>query len=1123
MSTGQIKVALEQLKTNLLTQFDKNETENLYKKYAHVFSDEYLNSYSTIEIANDIVMIDKLSTSNQYAITLSKGQGDRADVWQIKLFRYNEPVSLSRGLPLIENFGVKLLDEQPRKIILGNKDTVYVCDFGVMVPTECIENLENTEIVNNLKEAIIAAFNREIENDSLNRLVLLSGLDANQIVILRGISHYIIQTALPFSKQYLKECLTRYPDVSKNLFLMFDAKFNVNNHSIEKTMEYKNKIAQELTTVSNIDDDSILKAYLTILDTMLRTNYYQVDSNGLRKPYISFKLESNKLAFLPKPKPLYEIFVYSMKFEGVHLRGGKVARGGLRWSDRKEDFRTEVLGLVKAQIVKNSVIVPTGSKGGFICKKLPAITDRDAYFTEGIACYKGFISGLLDITDNIVLGSVTPPKNVIRYDDNDAYLVVAADKGTSTFSDYANELSLQYGFWLGDAFASGGSAGYDHKKIGITARGAWESAKRHFRHLGINIQSEDFSVIGVGDMAGDVFGNGMLLSKHIKLKAAFNHQHIFLDPNPGPNLEVSFIERQRLFNLPRSSWADYDKSKISTGGGIYERSLKSIPLSDEVKVMLKTSATELSPNELINKILKLDVDMFYNGGIGTYVKAETESNEMVRDKANDGLRVNGSELRAKVVVEGGNLGVTQLGRIEFAKLGGFICNDAIDNSAGVDCSDHEVNIKILFADIIQKTGMSTNERNKILEIMTDDVSSLVLRDNYLQTQVLRYADSRAKELFSLSINFMEKLEKYGELDRNVEFLPNAHEVIERQRTGNGLTMPELAVLLAYSKIRINKEILESDIVDDATFTELLYNYFPKYLQDNYRKNISCHFLRKEIIANQLANLIVNRMGITFISRFEDELRIESPQIIRAFWTAYKLLDAESLLTQIEGLDNKVNADTQVKMLIRVKKSIERLTRWILRNIKDGASINELLNTYSEPVTRLMNFIPDLLSSTDYPEVAALENSFLINNVPENLAKLIARSSIFPQLIDIASLAKDVDHDLYAIACNYFYLGRILRIDWIRKCLIALPENNKWQALSRSALLADGYLIYSTLVRRAVSFASSKNDPRFASSWIQEEETKVQQLNDMIDELQSYSTLDLAMLSAVVRELSTMFA
>ncbi len=1123
MSTGQSKIALEQLKTSLLTKFNEHETEQLYTKYVNLFSEEYFSNYSTLEIANDIIMMDKLSETNQYAINLNKGHGDRSDIWQIKLFRYNEPVSLSRGLPLIENFGVKLLDEQPRKITLSNKDTIYICDFGVMVPKECVKKLEDKSTEDNLKEAIIAAFNREIENDSLNKLVLLSGLNAQQIVILRSISHYISQTALPFSKQYLKECLTRYPEVSQNLFLMFDTKFNINQHNIEKSFELKNTIMHELAQVSSIDDDSILKAYLSIIDAMLRTNYYQLDGQGLRKSYISFKLESGKLGFLPKPKPLYEIFVYSMKFEGVHLRGGKVARGGLRWSDRKEDFRTEVLGLVKAQIVKNSVIVPTGSKGGFICKKLPAITDRDSYLAEGISCYKGFISGLLDITDNIVLGKTVTPKNVIRYDDDDAYLVVAADKGTATFSDYANELSLQYGFWLGDAFASGGSAGYDHKKIGITARGAWESAKRHFRHLNINIQNEDFSVIGVGDMAGDVFGNGMLLSKHIKLKAAFNHQHIFLDPNPNPNLEVPFIERQRLFNLPRSTWADYDVSKISTGGGIYERSLKSIPLTNEVKTMLNTSATELSPNELINKLLKLDVDMFYNGGIGTYIKAESESNEMVRDKTNDTLRINGSELCAKVVVEGGNLGVTQLGRVEFAKLGGFICNDAIDNSAGVDCSDHEVNIKILFADIMQKTGLNVDERNKILEIMTDDVSNLVLRDNYLQTQVLRYANARAKELFSLSVNFMEKLEKNGELDRNVEFLPNAHEVIERQRTGNGFTMPELAVLLAYSKIRLNKEILESDLIDDTMFTELLYKYFPKYLQDNYSDYITCHFLHKEIIANQLANLLVNRMGITFVSRFEDELRIGSSKIIRAFWVAYKLLGAEDLLSQIEGLDNKVNADIQVKILIRVKKSIERLTRWILRNMKDSQSINELLTTHHDSLVSLMSFIPGLLSNEDYPEIAELEQLFIDSHVPEDLAKLIARSSTFPQLLDIATLAKDVDHDLYAVACNYFYLGRVLRIDWIRKCLIALPENNKWQALSRSALLADGYMIYSTLVRRAVTFASSKNDPRFANSWIKQEENKVHQLNDMIDELQNYNALDLAMLSAVVRELSTMFA
>ncbi|MFN8769504.1 MAG: NAD-glutamate dehydrogenase domain-containing protein [Neisseriaceae bacterium] len=1121
MSTSSNNAVFEKVKLDLSVKLDKTSFDNMCKKYENVFPDDYLNSYIPTEIANDMIMIDGLSEDKPYAIELNKGINREPNVWQIKLFKFNSPVSLSKALPIVENFGVQLLDEHLRKINLSNGNTIYVCDFGIQVDDNCIDQLGNEIIRNNLKYAMIEVFNDIVENDILNKLILRAGLNAHQVTMLRSIAHYIAQGALPFSKETLKECLTEYPKIANNLFLMFEAKFGLHNKIIEPAETFKNNIIRELLEVNNINDDRALRAHLSVIEAMVRTNYYQPDNNGMIKSYISFKLESGQLSFLPKPKPLYEIFVYSKRVEGVHLRGGKIARGGIRWSDRKDDYRTEVLGLVKAQIVKNSVIVPTGSKGGFICKLLPPATDRDAYLAEGVACYKIFISGLLDITDNMISGKVIAPKNVIKHDEDDPYLVVAADKGTATFSDYANSLSLERGFWLGDAFASGGSAGYDHKKIGITARGAWESAKRHFRHLGKDIQNEEFTVVGIGDMAGDVFGNGMLLSKYIKLVAAFNHQHIFLDPTP--DCLTSYEERKRLFDLPRSSWSDYDPKKISKGGGIFEHSLKVIPLSTEIKELLKVESDTLSPNELINTLLKLNVDMIYNGGIGTYIKSSTESHETVKDKANDALRVDGMELRAKVVIEGGNLGATQLGRVEFAKNGGSIFTDAIDNSAGVDCSDHEVNIKILFADIMHKTDMGIEGRNKILELMTDDVSKLVLKDNYLQTQILYYANYRANELFTVDMNFIDKFEKLGYIDRAVEFLPNTHEVNERLRIGTGLTMPELAVLLAYSKIKLNQEILKSSLTHDEIFDELLINYFPKYLQENYKNFIMNHYLKKDITANQLSNLIVNIMGITFISRFEDEFRIDVSKIIHAFWSAYKLLDIENILVRIESLDNKVDANIQVQMLIRVKKSLERLTRWILRNIKTISAIKQLVPNYKDSVLTLLKELPKILNAENYPETKKLDTLFISHNVPEDLAKIVARSSSYPQLIDIAILAKENDHDLVSVANNYFYAGRVLRLDWLRQNLILLPENNKWQALSRSALLADGYKLYSILVRKAIKYAASKNDPKFLSTWINKEQDNVEQINIMFDELQTYKTLDLAMLSAVVRELSVIFA
>lgn len=1121
MAQDNLEELINNLKAKLLNEFGKEDAEVLYNKYAVSFNKEYLIDYPAEEIIADIAKIEQLTEAQPYAINISPGSKQQQRIWQVKLLKLNDPVSLSRGLPIIENFGVKLFDEHPYTAKLADGSIIYVCDFGVEVPVEVLDKLTDQNIITNLEQAIVAAFSRQIENDALNKLVLYSGLTANQVIIFRAITHYLMQTALPFSKQYLAQCLREYSNIAANLYRLFDAKFNVVKHDLNLALQIKADIVSELDDVSNLDDDRILKAFLVVIEAMLRTNYYQVDNNGLAKSYISFKLESKELDFLPKPLPLYEIFVYSLRFEAIHLRGGKVARGGLRWSDRREDFRTEVLGLVKAQMVKNSVIVPTGSKGGFVCKKLPAVSHREAYIAEGIRCYKNFIAGLLDITDNLVSGKIVPPANVIRYDDDDPYLVVAADKGTATFSDYANEMSLQYNFWLGDAFASGGSAGYDHKKIGITAKGAWESVRRNFRHLGIDTQTTNFTVIGIGDMSGDVFGNGMLLSKHICLIAAFNHQHIFLDPSPNPL--VSFNERERLFNLPRSSWADYNKSIISEGGGVFERSLKSVPLSKQVKEWLNLEVDELTPSGLIKCILSAKADMLYNGGIGTYIKAVPESNEQVKDKANDLIRVNGRDLQVKVVAEGGNLGCTQLGRIEFAKCGGSIFTDAIDNSAGVDCSDHEVNIKILFADIMQKTNMPLTKRNQILELMTENVAQLVLRDNYLQTGVLRYALARASELFSITTNFIEKLEKRGEIDRSVEYLPSYHEITERQRAGLGLTMPELSVLLAYSKITLKHSILASSLFDDNTvFDELLVNYFPTYLQENFAEDIEQHYLRKEILATQLANLVVNRMGITFASRFEDEFSGGICTILQAFWAVYKLLDADRLFTLTEELDSKIDADMQTHMHILLKKALERTMRWTLRSFKTGNDILSLINDFGDEVRYLFDVLPQIINTAEYPEVASIEQKLASGGVPLPIALILSRASYIPQLLDIVTLTHETKHKLQAVAENYFYIGRILRIDWLRKHLIALPENNKWQALSRSALITDGYSLY-TLVMKSALAATAINDDDFAKTWVKNEVGKLKQVNDMFDELQNYKVLDLAMLSAIVRELHRILA
>lgn len=1097
--------------TDFLKQLKQELDKNVYDRVALALPNDYLSRYGTGSVVEDCQLMTKLNKDNEYAISISDGELSTDNIWQIKLFRYSETVSLSRGLPIIENFGFKLLDEKPYKINLSPEEQIYICDFGVEVPAELVAKINDAELQRKLKEAILDAFSRRIEKDSLNQLVLHANLTSRQTSLMRSILKYVAQTSLTFSFGYMSDCLTKYSQLTRHFLDLFEAKFCPQHHSVSQAGVINQVISAELANVANLDEDQILKSVLSVINAMLRTNFYQTLEDGTHKPYISFKLESAKVLNLPKPYPLYEVFIYSLRFEGVHLRGGKVARGGIRWSDRKEDFRTEVLGLVKAQTVKNSVIVPTGSKGGFVCKKLPDPQDRDAYMAEGVSCYKQFISGLLDITDNLVDEKIIHPKDVIRQDGDDPYLVVAADKGTATFSDYANEMSNKYGFWLGDAFASGGSAGYDHKKMGITAKGAWESVKRHFRHLGIDTQTQDFTVIGIGDLMGDVFGNGMLLSKHIKLIAAFNHMHIFLDPNP--DTEISYHEHLRMFNLPRSSWDDYDRTKISKGGGIYLRASKSITLSPEVKAWLNIEEDEVLPSELVHLILKAQADLLYNGGIGTYIKAETQSHEMVKDKANDMVRVNGSELQVKVIGEGGNLGATQLGRIEFALAGGNIYTDAIDNSAGVSCSDHEVNIKVLFAAVMQKSGMTVEERNKILGSMTDDVSQLVLRDNYLQTLTLRVAQKRARYTLPNHQVFIRKLEKSGELDRSIEFLPSDVEITSRMQEDRGLTLPEMAVLLAYSKMSLDRDILKSPLVLDPDFNGLLLSYFPRHLQENYKEFILNHYLRKEIIATMLSNLIVNRAGMTFMSRFTDEFSASITEIVKSWWIAYNLLNVEALYAQIESLDNKVDADTQLKLYIGIEKAVERLCRWLLRYGKNLESASAVIDKFIKHISFLEESIHNLIKNEEYPEVCDEERNYIANNVPEKIASLVSRFGYLPQVMDIVLIASEHGLDYETVASNYFAAGRLLQIDWIRKNVLLLPRENKWQALARSALLSDMFKIY----REAMVLIIKSNSAGDTKLWMSKNQDKVAKLKAILDELQTYKVLDLAMLSAATRE------
>ncbi len=1101
----------EELHHLLIEAHGEEKGNLLFNRYRGAFPVAYREEFAARNAVLDIQLIEDAAASHGLTMKLyrafHRGQG-----FNLKLFRGGEPLGLSASLPILENMGVQVRDEHPYLIEL-NDGTVWVSDFGLELGGAA-ESMQDEAVQKNFQALLSRVFAKDCENDGFNRLAVVAGLDWREITLVRALAKYLRQGGLTFSQTYIENCVAHYPEITRRLVQLFAARLHPVAFDDARAAALQEELKDLLDGVANLDEDRILNGFLQVILATRRTNFWQKDKTGEFKSYASFKLESNLISFLPQPRPLFEIWVYSPRVEGVHLRGSKVARGGLRWSDRMEDFRTEVLGLVKAQMVKNSVIVPMGSKGGFVGKQLPAPSDREAFMAEGIASYKTFISALLDVTDNLVNGQVVPPADVRRLDPDDPYLVVAADKGTATFSDIANSISEAYGFWLGDAFASGGSAGYDHKGMGITARGAWESVKRHFRHLGINTQEQDFSVIGIGDMAGDVFGNGMLLSEHICLKAAFNHLHIFLDPTP--NAAASFAERARLFNLPRSSWTDYNRELISQGGGIFERSAKSIPLSPEVKAWLETDKDSMAPNELIHELLKAKADLLYNGGIGTYVKASTQSHADARDRACDPVRVNGNQLQVKVVAEGGNLTCTQLGRVEFALAGGRICTDAIDNSAGVDCSDHEVNIKILVGAVMQAGDMTLKQRNDLLAEMTEEVGHLVLRNNYLQTQILAVNRSHAASMLSTHSRMIAHMEKTGELNREIEYLPSDTQINERRLARQGLTPPEVAVLLAYSKISLDQAILKTDVPDDADFLPVLVNYFPKPLQQRFGDAMQKHHLKREIIANQLANLIINRMGTTFVFRMQEESSFSAADITRAFWIASRVFDAEALWTRIESLDNLVSADLQVEMMVMVRTLVERVVRWVLRNRRASGSVEATIAQFADKVQGLLAQLPQLISADTYPQVARLEKRLTQPNVPAELASVLARLEFAVPLMDLIEIGEGGELALEDIAANYLQLGRDLQLDWLRAAITQLPRDNRWQSLARSALRDDLYRQHRSLTQRALSVSQ---DAGFVSQWLQQRAAEVEACQQMFAELQSFETLDLAMLSAGMRELN----
>ena len=1089
-----------------------------FRRYGEAFSADYQASYDARVAVHDIDSMEGLSgAGDAVAMSLYRPLEAAPDVLHFKLFRPKQPISLSDALPVLEKMGLIVETGQPARIERADGSRMWMHDFG-MRAGESLE-VDIDRVREKFQEAFERIWQGDAENDGFNRLVLRAGLDWREIAVLRAYCKFLRQAGTTFSQEYMEAALARNSAIAQALLRLFHVRFDpaFEGEREERGRALVEEIRRDLDAVANLDEDRILRSFLGLVRATLRTNYYQHGENGGVKPCISFKLDPARVAELPEPRPMYEIFVYSPRVEGVHLRGGAVARGGIRWSDRREDFRTEVLGLVKAQIVKNSVIVPVGSKGGFVPKRLPAGGDREALQAEGVACYEIFISGLLDLTDNLRGGEVEPPPDVVRHDGDDPYLVVAADKGTATFSDIANRLAARYRFWLGDAFASGGSQGYDHKGMGITARGAWESVKRHFRELGTDVQTTDLSAVGIGDMGGDVFGNGMLQSEHIRLLGAFNHLHVFIDPDPDP--ESSYRERARLFALPRSSWADYDSALISEGGGVYPRTAKSIELSERARLALGIEAASLPPNDLIRAMLAAPVDLLWNGGIGTYVKSSAERHSEVGDRANDALRVDASELRCKVIGEGGNLGCTQLGRVEFAGRGGRVFSDAIDNAGGVDCSDHEVNIKILLNDVVAAGDMTEKQRNLLLAEMTDEVAELVLRNNYLQTQALSLAAAQAHSLLEVHVRLIRALERGGDLDPEIEYLPDAEEVEERASLGRGLTAPELSVLMAYVKITLFKSLLEAGFGRDPFAGRELMRYFPRPLQERFADLVRGHRLAAEIIATVVANEVVNRAGITFVYRLAEETGAEVADIARAYLVAREVFDMEWVWASVEGLDNEASAQAQIAMLLEGRRLVERATRWLLRHCPRPLDVEAAAGRFSPGVAALSDGLVDLVAPVSRAAMQRRAEELEAQGVPKPLADRVAEFTDVFSSFDIIEVAQSTSISVDTVAECYFTLGAELELHWLRDQVAALPRVNRWQALARAALRDDLYSLERALTHSVLDVSPSSAEPAARiARWMERNALAISRWRQVLADLKAAGSIDFTMLSVAMGEI-----
>ncbi|MEW5704267.1 MAG: NAD-glutamate dehydrogenase [Pseudomonadota bacterium] len=1113
----------EDLREALILGKGEEQGLALFREYAKAFPSSYREYFDAEAAIGDLAKVSDVLTSRKLGLNLYRLRDSASNELRFKIYNYKDPVPLSDVLPMLENMGLRVIGEVPFKITPKGAEGVFIHDFRAVVQRGNEVKLEDVKA--NFEEAFRNIWNGDVENDLFNSLVVAAGLTSREIVILRAFRKYLRQIGIPFSQAYMSETLVRNAPISRMIVELFATLFDPKNrHRAElRAAKLRNAIEEALEKVPNLDQDRILRRYGNLVEATQRTNYFQQDAEARPKPYLSFKFAAQLIEGLPLPRPMFEIFVYSPRMEGVHLRGGRVARGGIRWSDRREDFRTEILGLMKAQTVKNAVIVPVGAKGGFVIKNPPAGGGREALMAEVVACYKTLICGMLDLTDNLDGDQPIRPLDTICRDDPDPYLVVAADKGTAAFSDIANALSKAYGFWLGDAFASGGSHGYDHKKMGITARGAWESVKRHFRETGVDIHATDFTVVGVGDMSGDVFGNGMLLSQHARLLAAFNHQHIFIDPDP--DALKSLAERERLFKIPRSAWSDYNPRLISKGGGVFDRSAKSIKLSPEIQARFGITAATATPNDLIRFLLRADVDLLWLGGIGTYVKATEETDAAVGDRANDAIRVNGRDLRCRVVGEGANLGFTQLGRVEYALVGGRLNTDSIDNSGGVNCSDHEVNIKILLNEIVASGKLTEHERNRLLARMTREVANLVLKDSYLHTQAITYVALHAADLLDRQAALMRLLERKGKLDRTIEFLPTNETIEERLLAGQGLTRPEIAILASYAKIWVYGELLESDLPDDPLLVADLKRYFPAPLQKTHGAAIERHRLRREIVATQIANGFVNRMSGAMIGQMVENTGMPLSDIARAYLITREVFNLLDIWERIQTLDNKVAAGVQTEMFWDIARLVERGTLWCLRNATRPLDIATHLKKFGNGVHAFRISLGKILPEEDKADVRRHKERYVSAGVPEKLAGEVAEMDFLVPAFDVVAAAQDSGRSVGEIGKFYFKLGVTFGLDWLRSEGRRILSKSHWQKTAIEAIVDDLFGQQAALTRRIVRVGEGKplSDDVF-DSWVLENKLSVERTRQLFNDIRSASAtgnFDLAMLTVANRQVRSL--